>query len=161
MVAETPSVEKHCSNQGPPSLPPAQVAQQPEENQQELRAKLEELHGSWGSWGAWSTCSRTCGSGVQEQSRPCLPVYSHSQHSSRRVGVHSLQPGRVISALRPSVPLRSDAGSSSDGSRGEQREETHTPHGGRRYCSIKCGQTVEVAEWLFKKNCKAQSTSKH
>uniref|UniRef100_A0A8C5AW06 Thrombospondin type 1 domain containing 4 n=1 Tax=Gadus morhua TaxID=8049 RepID=A0A8C5AW06_GADMO len=32
--------------------------------------------GSWGAWGAPAPCSRTCGRGVQEQSRPCLPVYA-------------------------------------------------------------------------------------
>ncbi|XP_071488648.1 papilin-like [Diadema antillarum] len=26
----------------------------------------------WGVWGPWSTCSRTCGGGVAEQSRHCL-----------------------------------------------------------------------------------------
>uniref|UniRef100_A0A8C2WBV6 Thrombospondin type 1 domain containing 4 n=1 Tax=Cyclopterus lumpus TaxID=8103 RepID=A0A8C2WBV6_CYCLU len=48
------------------------------EPQQEFRAEQGEMQGSWGAWGTWSTCSRTCGRGVQEQSRPCLPVYSPS-----------------------------------------------------------------------------------
>ncbi|XP_052008496.1 thrombospondin type-1 domain-containing protein 4-like [Xyrauchen texanus] len=33
------------------------------------------LSGSWGSWGAWGECSRSCGGGVQEQTRACLPRY--------------------------------------------------------------------------------------
>uniref|UniRef100_A0A3B3DP07 Thrombospondin type 1 domain containing 4 n=1 Tax=Oryzias melastigma TaxID=30732 RepID=A0A3B3DP07_ORYME len=73
--------------------------------------------GSWGAWGPWSSCSRTCGNGVQEQSRACLPVYM------QRSSVQLQHPGRIISALRPS--LHSDGGralnsSSMDLRRGKQ-----------------------------------------
>ncbi|XP_078017605.1 thrombospondin type-1 domain-containing protein 4 isoform X3 [Epinephelus lanceolatus] len=103
------------------------------EPQQEFRAEHGEIHGSWGAWGAWSTCSRTCGKGVEEQSRPCLPVYTPSQYPSRRGGVQPQQPGHVISALRPTVPLHHNAGRSSNNSRrGDLREEKETRPGGRR-----------------------------
>ncbi|XP_016407671.1 thrombospondin type-1 domain-containing protein 4 [Sinocyclocheilus rhinocerous] len=29
----------------------------------------------WSSWGSWGECSRSCGGGVQEQTRVCLPHY--------------------------------------------------------------------------------------
>lgn len=107
------------------------------EPQQEFRAEHGEIQGSWGAWGPWSTCSRTCGRGVQEQSRPCLPVYTPSQYPSRRAGVHPQQPGHVISALRPTVPLHRNAGRSSNiSSRGDQKEEKETRPSGRRYCII-------------------------
>ncbi|XP_049909620.1 thrombospondin type-1 domain-containing protein 4-like isoform X2 [Epinephelus moara] len=103
------------------------------EPQQEFRAEHGEIHGSWGAWGAWSTCSQTCGKGVEEQSRPCLPVYTPSQYPSRRGGVQPQQPGHVISALRPTVPLHHNAGRSSNNSRrGDLREEKETRPGGRR-----------------------------
>ncbi|KAG7277353.1 hypothetical protein CRUP_025593 [Coryphaenoides rupestris] len=47
--------------------------------------------GSWGAWGPWASCSRTCGRGVQEQSRPCLPAYRTQVQDSRYV-VSALQP---------------------------------------------------------------------
>ncbi|XP_074465771.1 thrombospondin type-1 domain-containing protein 4 [Sebastes fasciatus] len=103
------------------------------EPQQEFRAEHGEIQGSWGAWGPWSSCSRTCGRGVQEQSRPCLPVYTPSQYPSRRVGVPPQQPGHVISALRPTVPLHRNAGrSSNSSSRGDLRAEKETRPGGRR-----------------------------
>ncbi len=110
------------------------------EHQQEFRAEHGEIQGSWGAWGAWSTCSRTCGTGVQEQSRPCLPVYTPSQYPSRKVSVHPPQPGIVISALRPTVPLHRDTGrSSNSSSHGELREEKQTRPGARRYWSFMIG----------------------
>uniref|UniRef100_A0A672ZJR7 PLAC domain-containing protein n=1 Tax=Sphaeramia orbicularis TaxID=375764 RepID=A0A672ZJR7_9TELE len=100
--------------------------------QQEFRAEHGEVQGSWGAWGSWSTCSRTCGTGVQEQSRPCLPVYTPPQYHPRRAGVNPEQPGRVISALRPTVPLHHDTLGSSNGSRGDNRKQKETRAGGRR-----------------------------
>uniref|UniRef100_A0A3B4TVF9 Thrombospondin type 1 domain containing 4 n=1 Tax=Seriola dumerili TaxID=41447 RepID=A0A3B4TVF9_SERDU len=103
------------------------------EPQQEFRAEHGEIQGSWGTWGSWSTCSRTCGRGVHEQSRPCLPVYTPSLYPSRRAGVYPQQPGHVISALQPSVPLHRDTGRpSNSSSRGELTRETRP--GGQRYC---------------------------
>lgn len=104
------------------------------EHQEEGRSEHGEIRGSWGTWGPWSTCSQTCGKGVQEQSRPCLPVYTPSQYPSRGAGVPPHRPGHVISALRPTVPLhRNTARSSNSSSRGEPRREKETRPGGRRY----------------------------
>ncbi|XP_067451535.1 thrombospondin type-1 domain-containing protein 4-like [Thunnus thynnus] len=106
------------------------------EPQQEFRAEHGEIQGSWGAWGPWSTCSRTCGGGVQEQSRPCLPVYTPSQYPPVRVGIHHHQPGHVVSALRPTVPLHRDtARYSNSSSRGELKKEKETRPGGRRRVS--------------------------
>lgn len=97
------------------------------EPQQEFSAEHAEIRGSWGAWGSWSGCSRTCGKGVQEQSRPCLPVYTPSQYPSWRSGVHPQPPVQVISPQAPAVSLHRPSNSS----RGEMRKETRP--GGRRY----------------------------
>ncbi|XP_028257890.1 thrombospondin type-1 domain-containing protein 4 [Parambassis ranga] len=92
-----------------------------------------QIQGSWGSWGPWSTCSRSCGNGVQEQTRPCLPAYTPTQNPSRVANAPPQQPGHVISALRPTVPLHRDAGRQyNSSSRGELRTEKETRPGGRR-----------------------------
>ncbi|XP_054588579.1 thrombospondin type-1 domain-containing protein 4 isoform X2 [Nothobranchius furzeri] len=57
--------------------------------------ELGGTQGSWGAWGVWSSCSRTCGKGVQEQTRPCLP---YTQHPSRGAGVQHQQLGGAFSA---------------------------------------------------------------
>ncbi|KAM8895250.1 thrombospondin type-1 domain-containing protein 4 isoform 1-T1 [Spinachia spinachia] len=106
---------------------------------QEFRAEQEDIQGSWGSWGPWTTCSRTCGRGVQEQSRPCLPVYTPSQYPSMRAGVPPQQPVHVISALRPTVPLHRDPDRSSNlSSHGDLRETQ--PEGRRRVTQINPGR---------------------
>ncbi|XP_012724136.2 thrombospondin type-1 domain-containing protein 4 isoform X1 [Fundulus heteroclitus] len=102
------------------------------EYQQENRDKYREIQGTWGTWGAWSTCSRTCGKGVQEQTRPCLPVYT--QYPARVATVQPQQPGYVISALKPAAApshsgVRAFNGSSS---RGEPRREKQSRPGERR-----------------------------
>ncbi|KAF3832308.1 hypothetical protein F7725_025973, partial [Dissostichus mawsoni] len=98
-----------------------------------VQGRAWRVQGSWGAWGSWSACSRTCGRGVQEQSRPCLPVYTPSQYPSRREGVHPQQPGHIISALRPTVPLHRSAGRSANSSRrGDLREGKEARPGGRR-----------------------------
>ncbi|MCJ8733105.1 hypothetical protein PDJAM_G00219260 [Pangasius djambal] len=98
--------------------------------------------GSWGSWGPWGECSRSCGGGVQEQSRPCLRTYSPpvTVYSSRQ-GPHTghQDPSIVISALRPPVPVHHgnnrplpDAQGSPHTSRGETRKQQSEPRPGRR-----------------------------
>ncbi|XP_072236245.1 thrombospondin type-1 domain-containing protein 4-like [Leuresthes tenuis] len=106
------------------------------EPQQDRRVEHGEVQGSWGTWGPWSSCSRTCGKGVQEQTRPCLPVYT--QYPSNGAGVQPQQPGHVISALRPSVSLhrnRVRGFNSSSSSRVELRREKQTRPGERRRVS--------------------------
>uniref|UniRef100_A0A674AXD1 Thrombospondin type 1 domain containing 4 n=1 Tax=Salmo trutta TaxID=8032 RepID=A0A674AXD1_SALTR len=87
-----------------------QVPQRAEPQQQEAGGVQGGAPGSWGSWGPWSSCSRSCGGGVQEQNRPCLPSHTLSMgavdYPSRPDGHHPNQnPGHVVSALRPTVPL--------------------------------------------------------
>nr|XP_029497595.1 thrombospondin type-1 domain-containing protein 4-like [Oncorhynchus nerka] len=114
--------------------------------QQEAGGMQGGAPGSWGSWGPWSSCSRSCGGGVQEQNRPCLPSHTPSMgavaYPSRPDGHHPNQnPGHVVSALRPTVPLhRTNPGrpppsnsNTSLASRGELRDqqrdrEAHAGH---------------------------------
>lgn len=104
------------------------------EHHEEVRAEHGEIQGSWGVWGPWSACSQTCGKGVQERTRPCLPVYAPSQYPSRGAGVQPHQPGHIVSALRPTVPLhRSTVRPYNSSSRGELRKEKENRPGGRRY----------------------------
>uniref|UniRef100_A0A665VP32 PLAC domain-containing protein n=1 Tax=Echeneis naucrates TaxID=173247 RepID=A0A665VP32_ECHNA len=98
------------------------------ETQQEVRADHGEVQGSWGAWGSWSPCSLSCGRGVQEQSRPCLPVYAPSHYPPRRAGGHPQQPGHVIS-----VPLHRNTGIPSNSSRRGGVMKEIRP-GGQRYC---------------------------
>ncbi|KAJ8398550.1 hypothetical protein AAFF_G00420780 [Aldrovandia affinis] len=91
--------------------------------------------GSWGPWGPWGACSLTCGGGVQEQTRPCLPAYAPP-----KVAHPQLHPGHVVSALRPSVPLHRDMGQppypngtgAHPGGHRELRGQQRVPHPGRR-----------------------------
>ncbi|KMQ96261.1 thrombospondin type-1 domain-containing protein 4 [Lasius niger] len=32
------------------------------------------VRGTWGTWSSWNECSRSCGTGVQSQSRECVPL---------------------------------------------------------------------------------------
>ncbi|XP_060780131.1 thrombospondin type-1 domain-containing protein 4-like isoform X1 [Neoarius graeffei] len=107
-----------------------------------VEPRILDSSGSWGSWGPWGECSRSCGGGVQEQSRPCLrisippaTVYSSSQ------GPHTghQDPSFVISALRPSVPAHHgnhrpfpDAQRTHHTSRGETRKQKSEARPGRR-----------------------------
>ncbi|XP_058243483.1 thrombospondin type-1 domain-containing protein 4 [Hemibagrus wyckioides] len=101
-----------------------------------------ESSGSWGSWGPWGECSRSCGGGVQEQSRPCLRTYStpSTVYSSRQGPQTGQQdPSMVISALRPSVPVQHgnnrplpDAQGSQHTSQRETRKQQSEARPGRR-----------------------------
>ncbi|XP_053721451.1 thrombospondin type-1 domain-containing protein 4-like [Synchiropus splendidus] len=96
------------------------------ESQQGVGAEFGDIRGSWGAWGAWSACSRTCGGGVQGQSRPCLPAYSAPHHLPGRPSVQPVPPGIVISALRPSVPLHRETPGAFNNSRGDgHRRNSH------------------------------------
>ncbi|KAM9423450.1 thrombospondin type-1 domain-containing protein 4 isoform 1-T1 [Salvelinus alpinus] len=112
------------------------VPQRADPQQQEAGGVQGGAPGSWGSWGPWSSCSRSCGGGVQEQNRPCLPSHTPSMgavaYPSRPDGHHLNQnPGHVVSALRPTVPLhRTNPGrpppsnsNTSLASRGELRDQ--------------------------------------
>lgn len=102
------------------------------EPHQESRAELGQVQGLWGTWGPWSSCSRTCSRGVRRQSRPCLRTYTPSQYPSSRAAAN-LQPGRVISALRPTVSLHHDTFRSfHTSSHGELRRKKVTQPGGHR-----------------------------
>ncbi|XP_023809418.1 thrombospondin type-1 domain-containing protein 4 [Oryzias latipes] len=81
------------------------------------RAENGDAQSSWGSWGPWSSCSRTCGNGVQGQTRACLPVY---MQPSRGAGVQLQHAGRIISALSPGAsPHRHGGRAFNSSSRGD------------------------------------------
>ncbi|XP_041034135.1 thrombospondin type-1 domain-containing protein 4-like [Carcharodon carcharias] len=128
--------------------------------------------GMWGSWGPWSACSQTCGNGVKEQTRPCLPVTTpyqrgiiyprngpsfsssdqsrsptYSRYQKESMNLHS---GHVFSALRPSLPLHRSKGhlkpelqSSASLSRNESQISQEILRGSRR--SLLQGQSAELA----------------
>uniref|UniRef100_A0A6Q2ZMB0 PLAC domain-containing protein n=1 Tax=Esox lucius TaxID=8010 RepID=A0A6Q2ZMB0_ESOLU len=90
------------------------VPQRAEPQQQEAGGEQGRAPGSWGSWGPWTSCSLSCGGGVQEQVRPCLPSYTPSLAAAAypsRPGGHQQRhphqkPGRRASAQKSTVPLR-------------------------------------------------------
>ncbi|CAL8247271.1 unnamed protein product [Lota lota] len=72
----------------------------------------EAVEGVWSVWGEWSECSQTCGVGVSERSRNCLPSpppqtppLSHSPPSWGGY-IPGGGGGPVISAMRPFYPSR-------------------------------------------------------
>uniref|UniRef100_UPI00398EFD9F thrombospondin type-1 domain-containing protein 4-like n=1 Tax=Pristiophorus japonicus TaxID=55135 RepID=UPI00398EFD9F len=72
----------------------------------------EQPKGSWGQWGPWSACTRTCGGGVMQQTRPCLPQINQRTQPTfqfatgdQSLRVFHIPPGRVLSTVRHSVPL--------------------------------------------------------
>ncbi|XP_048398911.2 thrombospondin type-1 domain-containing protein 4 isoform X2 [Stegostoma tigrinum] len=72
----------------------------------------EQFKGSWGRWGPWSSCTRTCGGGVMQQTRPCLPRMKQRTQPTFQfaTGDQSLRAfhiplGRVLSSVRHSYPL--------------------------------------------------------
>ncbi|XP_034030554.1 ADAMTS-like protein 4 isoform X2 [Thalassophryne amazonica] len=74
--------------------------------------ELEPVEGVWSVWGEWSECSQTCGMGVSQRSRTCLPPpppqtppisrspINWGGYLPRGVG------GPVVSAMRPYYPPR-------------------------------------------------------
>ncbi|KAI4885218.1 hypothetical protein NFI96_002087 [Prochilodus magdalenae] len=90
--------------------------------------------GSWGSWSPWGECSRSCGGGVQEQTRPCLPTLSppvtgYAPRQAPRKG-HQ-ETGHVVSALRPSMPLHH--GNTHHTIRRPHKKQQSEAQPGRRY----------------------------
>ncbi|XP_042631707.1 thrombospondin type-1 domain-containing protein 4-like isoform X1 [Cyprinus carpio] len=49
---------------------------------------------SWSSWGSWGECSRSCGRGVQEQTRVCLPHYPAVRDASAAQNTASNTPNQ-------------------------------------------------------------------
>ncbi|XP_048828716.1 thrombospondin type-1 domain-containing protein 4-like isoform X1 [Brienomyrus brachyistius] len=80
--------------------------------------------GQWGSWSPWTACSRSCGGGVQEQTRPCLPPYTLPRVLSRPP-----PPSHPASAPQPSLPSHSNVGQRY---LGELRARKQDPLAGRR-----------------------------
>ncbi|GCC46245.1 hypothetical protein chiPu_0030370, partial [Chiloscyllium punctatum] len=76
-------------------------------------AAEEAFAGVWSSWGPWSSCSSSCGSGISQQSRRCLPreagargwAPSRPEEAGERWEAY---PGRAVSALRRAYPLHVD-----------------------------------------------------
>ncbi|KAJ8383769.1 hypothetical protein AAFF_G00214560 [Aldrovandia affinis] len=68
--------------------------------------EIEEQEGVWSLWGTWTDCSQSCGIGVSERRRQCLP----KPHIPQNWGASSFLPAGlpnhtpVISALRPYYP---------------------------------------------------------
>ncbi|TNM90440.1 hypothetical protein fugu_002729, partial [Takifugu bimaculatus] len=108
------------------------------EHQQESRAKLGGIQGSWGTWGTWSMCSSTCGNGIQQQTRHCLSIYTQPQNAFRVVSSPQQQPGLIISALRPTVSLHSDTDRLTNSLRREElsKAKQTRPAGRRRLTPI-------------------------
>lgn len=100
------------------------------------RAENGDAQSSWGSWGPWSSCSRTCGNGVQGQTRACLPVY---MQPSRGAGVQLQHAGRIISALSPGAsPHRHGGRAFNSSSRGDLTRGKQTRPAERRYLQTHC-----------------------
>ncbi|KAJ7994938.1 hypothetical protein DPEC_G00254720 [Dallia pectoralis] len=109
------------------------VPQRAEPQQQEAGREQDRPPGSWGSWGSWTLCSLSCGGGVQEQVRPCLPSYTpsrlgghqHQQLHQKTVPLHRNNPGR---------PPQSDSigPAHREGVRGQQRAREAQAQTGRR-----------------------------
>lgn len=56
-----------------PDKYPIEVYHMLRERTQFALGRDNRIRGSWGPWSAWSECSRSCGTGIQAQSRECVP----------------------------------------------------------------------------------------
>ncbi|KAM4662978.1 ADAMTS-like protein 4 isoform 2-T2 [Discoglossus pictus] len=79
------------------------------------------IAGTWGTWSSWSVCSQTCGIGVIERSRTCLPPYQqvpwvpavdpapHILQTHSQPPFHDERPNPYpFGEARPSYPLHTD-----------------------------------------------------
>lgn len=66
---------------------------------QSRQAEEEVLEGVWGAWSEWVECSQSCGVGVSERRRQCMPppqtpphIYNRPSYPQPGVGPYSLYP---------------------------------------------------------------------
>ncbi|XP_051999919.1 ADAMTS-like protein 4 isoform X2 [Xyrauchen texanus] len=82
----------------------ADTAEKPVSGRQSRQAEEEGLEGVWGPWSEWEECSQSCGVGVSERRRQCMPPPQTPPFIWNRPAY--LPPGfpnhtPVISAVRP------------------------------------------------------------
>uniref|UniRef100_A0A8C1STG0 PLAC domain-containing protein n=1 Tax=Cyprinus carpio TaxID=7962 RepID=A0A8C1STG0_CYPCA len=85
-------------------LTTAEEAEKPAAGRQSRQAEEEALEGVWGPWSEWVECSQSCGVGVSERRRQCMPPPQTPPLMWNRPAY--LPPGvpnntPVISAVRP------------------------------------------------------------
>ncbi|XP_070164274.1 thrombospondin type-1 domain-containing protein 4 isoform X4 [Polyergus mexicanus] len=57
-----------------PDKYPIEVYHMLQERTQFGMGRDNRVRGTWGTWSSWNECSRSCGTGVQSQSRECIPL---------------------------------------------------------------------------------------
>ncbi|KAG1925972.1 thrombospondin type-1 domain-containing protein [Pimephales promelas] len=85
-------------------LTTADEAEKPAAGRQSRQVEEERLEGVWGPWSEWEECSQSCGVGVSERRRQCVPppqtpplVWNRQAYLPPRVPNNT----PVISAVRP------------------------------------------------------------